>query len=195
MGQLRIDLIRHVNVIEAAASGTMLGLRVAINVGAMLLAFIGLIALLDGMVGGVLGWVGHPSLTLEALMGWAFSPLMWLLGVPWNQTGIAGQLIGEKLVLNEFVGYASFAPYLKDPAAVIASGRAVLSAKTVVIVSFALCGFANFSSIAILVGGFGAVAPELRAPIARYGLRVVTAASLSNLTSATIAGALFAVTH
>jgi CNT family concentrative nucleoside transporter len=178
------------NVIEAAAAGAGLGLKVAVNVGAMLIAFVGLIALLNGIVGGVMGWFGHPELTMESLIGHAFSPLAWLIGVPWGQSGIAGGLIGQKLILNEFVGYVGLAPYLKEPAAVAASGLMVLDAKTIVIVSFALCGFANFSSIAILAGGFGAVAPELRAPIARYGLRAVAAASLSNLASATIAGAL-----
>jgi CNT family concentrative nucleoside transporter len=178
------------NVIEAAAAGAGLGLKVAVNVGAMLIAFVGLIALLNGIVGGVMGWFGHPELNLEVLIGDAFSPLAWIIGVTWGQSGIAGSLIGQKLILNEFVGYVGLAPYLKEPAAVVASGLMVLDAKTIVIVSFALCGFANFSSIAILAGGFGAVAPELRAPIARYGLRVVAAASLSNLASATIAGAL-----
>lgn len=179
-----------VNVIDAAAGGALLGLKCAVNVGAMLIAFIGLIALLNGMVSGVMGWFGRPELNLEVLIGRAFSPLAWLIGVPWGQSGIAGSLIGQKLILNEFVGYVGLAPYLKDPTAVLASGMMVLDAKTIVIVSFALCGFANFSSIAILAGGFGAVAPELRAPIARYGLRVVAAASLSNLASATIAGTL-----
>jgi len=151
------------NVIEAAAAGAGLGLRVALNVG---------------------------ELNLEVLLGHAFAPLAWLIGVPWEQAGIAGGLIGQKLILNEFVGYVGLAPYLKDPATVMASGLMVLDGKTIVIVSFALCGFANLSSIAILAGGFGAVNPELRTPIARYGLRVVAAASLSNLASATIAGAL-----
>ena len=178
------------NVIEAAAGGATLGLKVAVNVGAMLIAFIGIIALLNGMVSGVMGWFGHPELNLEVLIGRAFAPLAWLIGVPWGQSGIAGSLIGQKLILNEFVGYVGLAPYLKDSATVLASGLTVLDPKTIVIVSFALCGFANFSSIAILAGGFGAVVPELRAPIARYGLRVVAAASLSNLASATIAGAL-----
>jgi CNT family concentrative nucleoside transporter len=187
---LHFDEQPSANVIEAAAAGAGLGLKVALNVGAMLIAFVGLIALLNGIVGGVMGWFGHPELNLDALLGHAFAPLAWLIGVPWGQSGIAGSLIGQKLILNEFVGYVGLAPYLKEPAAVVASGLMVLDAKTVVIVSFALCGFANFSSIAILAGGFGAVAPELRAPVARYGLRVVAAASLSNLASATIAGAL-----
>lgn len=187
---LHIDERPSANVIEAAAAGAVLGLRVAANVGAMLIAFIGLIALLNGMVSGVMGWFGYPALNLEVLVGHAFAPLAWVVGVPWSQAGIAGDLIGQKLILNEFVGYASLAPYLKDPAAVVAAHLTVLDPKTIVIVSFALCGFANFSSIAILAGGFGAVAPGLRAQVARYGLRVVAAASLSNLASATIAGAL-----
>jgi CNT family concentrative nucleoside transporter len=187
---LQFDERPSANVIEAAASGAILGLKVAVNVGAMLIAFIGLIALLNGLVSGVMGWFGYPQLNMEVLIGHALSPLAWLIGVPWSQSGIAGSLIGQKLLLNEFVGYVGLAPYLKDPVTVIASGLMVLDTKTVVIVSFALCGFANFSSIAVLAGGFGAVAPELRAPIARYGLRVVAAASLSNLASATIAGAL-----
>jgi CNT family concentrative nucleoside transporter len=187
---LQFDERPCANVIEAAGTGAVLGLKVAVNVGAMLIAFIGLIALLNGMVGGLMGWFGHPALNLTALIGHAFAPLAWLIGVPWGQSGIAGGLIGQKLILNEFVGYVGLAPYLKEPAVVIASGLTVLDAKTIVIVTFALCGFANFSSIAILAGGFGAVAPDLRGPIARYGLRVVAAASLSNLASATIAGAL-----
>lgn len=176
------------NAIEAAAAGAAVGLRVAVNVGAMLIAFIGLIALLNGIVGGVMGWFGHPGLNLETLLGYAFAPLAWLIGVPWRLAGIAGNLIGQKLILNEFVGYAALAPYLRDHAAVVSSGLTVLDAKTIAIVSFALCGFANFSSIAILTGGFGVIAPELRAQVARYGLRVVAAGSLSNLSSATIAG-------
>jgi CNT family concentrative nucleoside transporter len=181
------------NVIEAAAAGAAVGLRVAVNVGALLIAFIGLIALLDGLVGGVMGWFGHPTLTLESLIGNLFAPLMWLIGVPWDQAGVAGQLIGLKLILNEFVGYVALAPYLKDHATVAAAGLVALDAKTVIIVSFALCGFANLSSIAILAGGFGAVAPHLRSQVARYGLRVVAAATLSNLASGTIAGTLFSL--
>jgi CNT family concentrative nucleoside transporter len=176
------------NVIEAAAAGAAVGMKVAVNVGAMVLAFVALIALLNGLVGGFMGWFGHGELDLEKLMGYFFAPVAWLIGVPWADAGIAGNLIGQKLILNEFVGYVSFSPYLKDAAAVAAAGLQVLDPKTIVIISFALCGFANFSSIAILAGGFGAVAPSLRPQVARYGLRVVAAATLSNLTSATIAG-------
>jgi CNT family concentrative nucleoside transporter len=188
--EIRFEEQPSANVIEAAAAGAAVGLRVAINVGAMLIAFIGLIALLNGIVGGMMGWAGYPSVTLEILVGFLFAPLAWLIGVPWEDAGMAGSFIAQKLILNEFVGYAALAPYLKDHAAVVAAGLTALDTKTIVIVSFALCGFANFSSIAILAGGFGAVAPPLRAEVARYGLRVVAAASLSNLASATIAGCL-----
>jgi CNT family concentrative nucleoside transporter len=187
---LHFDEQPSANLIEATAAGAALGLRVAVNVGAMLIAFIGVIALLNGIVSGIMNWLGFAGSNLETLVGHAFAPLAWLIGVPWDQAGIAGNLIGQKLVLNEFVGYAAFAPYLKDANTVLASGLMLLDAKTIVIISFALCGFANFSSIAILAGGFGAVAPGLRAQVARYGLRVVAAGSLSNLASATIAGAL-----
>lgn len=176
------------NMIEAAAAGAAVGMKVAVNVGAMLIAFVGLIALLNGVIGGIMGWFGHGELDLEALMGYFFAPVAWLTGVPWSEAGLAGNFIGQKLILNEFVGYVSFSPYLRDAAEVTAAGLTVLTPKTIVIISFALCGFANFSSIAILIGGFGVVAPALRAQVARYGLRVVLAATLSNLTSATIAG-------
>jgi len=189
LDEIRFDEHPSTNMIEAAASGAAVGLRVAVNVGAMLIAFVGLIALLNGMVGGIMGWFGHPELNIETLLGYLFSPVAWLIGVPWEYAGIGGNLIGQKLILNEFVSYVSFAPYLKDPASVAAAGLTVLDPKTIVILSFALCGFANFSSIAILTGGFGAVASELRPQVARFGLRVVAAATLSNLASATIAGA------
>jgi CNT family concentrative nucleoside transporter len=168
------------------------GLRVALNVAAMLIAFIGLIALLDALVGAVAGALRLPGDSLTGLLGWLFAPLAWLLGVPWQDAGLAGGFIAQKLILNEFVGYTSFAPYLGGRAALAAAGLPQLSATTIVIVSFALCGFANLSSIAILAGGFGAVASELRASAARYGLRVVAAASLSNFASATIAGCMLA---
>jgi concentrative nucleoside transporter, CNT family len=186
--EIQFDDHPAVNVIDAAASGAGVGLKVAVNVGAMLIAFIGLIALLDGMIGGVMGWFGHPELSLATLLGYAFAPVAWLIGVPWEHASIAGNLIGQKLILNEFVAYVSLAPYLQSAAAVTAAGLNVLDPKTLVIMSFALCGFANFSSIAILTGGFGAVDPLLRPEVARHGLRVVAAGTLSNLASATIAG-------
>jgi concentrative nucleoside transporter, CNT family len=187
------DEHRPVNVIQAAASGAEVGLRIAVMMGAMLIAFIGLIALVNGIVGGIGGWFGHPTLSLEVILGEVFAPFAYLLGVPWTDAAIAGNFIGQKLILNEFVAYVGLAPYLKDAAAVAASGRQVLDPKTIAVVSFALCGFANFSSIAILAGGFSAVAPHRRTEVARYGLRVVAAATLSNLMSADIAGLFFSM--
>jgi len=176
------------NVIEAAASGAALGFQIACAVGAMLIAFIGLIALLNGMIGGAANWIGYPGVNLETLLGKVFAPLAYMLGVSWENAAFAGNLIGQKLILNEFVAYVGLAPYLQEPAKVAAAGLAVIDPRTVAILSFALCGFANISSIAILAGAFGSIAPHLRATVAQYGLRVVVAATLSNLMSATIAG-------
>jgi CNT family concentrative nucleoside transporter len=187
------DEHRPVNVIQAAGSGVEVGVRIAVMIGAMLIAFIGLIALVNGIVGGIGGWFGYPTLSLEVILGGVFAPLAYLLGVPWIDAAIAGNFIGQKLILNEFVAYVGLAPYLGDAAAVVATGRQVLDPKTITVVSFALCGFANFASIAILAGGFNAVTPQRRAEVARYGLRVVAAASLSNLMSADIAGVFFAL--
>ena len=170
------------NVIDAAANGASSGLHLALNVGAMLLAFVALIAVVNGVLGGVGGWFGMPELTLELVLGWVFSPLAFLLGVPWAEAVTAGSFIGQKLVVNEFVAYLNFAPYLADGAAV------ALSPKTTAIVSFALCGFANLSSIAILLGGLGGMAPSRRKDIARMGLLAVMAGTMSNLMSGTIAG-------
>ncbi|EOX3352873.1 NupC/NupG family nucleoside CNT transporter [Vibrio cholerae] len=170
------------NVIDAAAGGASAGLQLALNVGAMLIAFIGLIALINGMLGGIGGWFGMPELKLEMLLGWLFAPLAFLIGVPWNEATVAGEFIGLKTVANEFVAYSQFAPYLTEAAPV------VLSEKTKAIISFALCGFANLSSIAILLGGLGSLAPKRRGDIARMGVKAVIAGTLSNLMAATIAG-------
>ncbi|PSB79080.1 NupC/NupG family nucleoside CNT transporter, partial [Photobacterium damselae subsp. damselae] len=179
------------NVIDAAAAGASSGMQLALNVGAMLLAFIGLIALVNGLLGGIGGWFGMPHLTLELILGYVFSPLAFLIGVPWNESLVAGSFIGQKLVVNEFVAYLNFAPYLKDVAdggMVVAQTGAAMGEKTKAIVSFALCGFANLSSVAILLGGLGGLAPTRRAEIARFGMKAVAAGTLSNLMSATIAG-------
>lgn len=181
------------NVIEAAASGAMIGLKIAINVGAMLIAFIGLIALVNTGVGGIAALFGFANVTLQGLLGGLLAPLAWMIGVPWHDASLAGNFIGEKLILNEFVAYGDLSPYLKDTAQVAAAGLQVLDPKTIAIVSFALCGFANFSSIAILAGGFSAVAPERRSEVARHGLRALTASTLSNLMSAAIAGLFFSL--
>lgn len=178
---------RPANVIDAAASGASAGMKLAMNVGAMLLAFIGLIALINGMLGGIGGWFGMEELSLEWLLGWLFSPLAFLLGVPWEEARLAGSFIGQKLVLNEFVAYVNFAPYLSDERVLESTGQA-MSEHTRAIISFALCGFANLASVAILLGGLGGMAPGRRHDIARLGLKAVLAGTLSNLMSATLAG-------
>ncbi|MBV7435162.1 NupC/NupG family nucleoside CNT transporter [Cardiobacteriaceae bacterium TAE3-ERU3] len=171
------------NVIDAAATGATTGMHIAMNVGAMLLAFIAIIALFNGIIGGIGGLFGADNLTLEQILGWIFAPLAWLIGATGNEAQLAGSFIGQKLVVNEFVAYSSFMEYLKDPAT-----AAALSPKTQAIISFALCGFANFSSIAILVGGLTIMAPNRRKDVARFGIRALIAGTLSNLMSATIAG-------
>lgn len=176
------------NVIDAAAGGASMGLQLALNIGAMLLAFIGLIALINGILGGVGGWFGMPQLTLELLLGWIFSPLAFVIGVPWSEATLAGSFIGQKIVVNEFVAYLNFVPYVGENAQVLATTGAVMSEKTAAIISFALCGFANLSSIAILLGGLGGIAPNRRHDIARFGMKAVAAGTLSNLMAATIAG-------
>ncbi|ALS97461.1 NupC/NupG family nucleoside CNT transporter [Lacimicrobium alkaliphilum] len=168
---------KSVNVIDAAASGAASGLKLALNVGAMLLAFVGLIALLNGLIGWVGGWFGAGDLTLQIILGYVFQPLAFIIGVPWDEALRAGSFIGQKIVVNEFVAYLDFVSY-KDQ----------LSEGTQAIVTFALCGFANLSSIAILLGGLGSMAPSRRHEIAELGLRAVFAASLANLMSAAIAG-------
>jgi len=175
------------NVIDAAALGASSGLALALNVGAMLLVFIALIALLNGLLGWAGGLVGFPQLSLQLLLGYLFAPVAFLIGVPWNEATIAGGFIGQKLVLNEFVAYVDFARYL-DPQRVAEDGLAVLSERTKVIITFALCGFANLSSIGILIGGLGGMAPSRRPELARLGLKAVLAGTLSSLMSAALAG-------
>ena len=176
------DSEKPTNVLEAMAGGASAGMQLALNVGAMLIAFVGLIALINGILGGVGGLFGYGDLTLQSIFGWIFKPLAYLIGVSWDESAIAGQMIGMKLAVNEFVGYLEFAKYLQPDTAV------VLSEKTKAIITFALCGFANFSSIAILIGGIGGMAPNRRGDVARLGLKAVVAGTLANLMSATIAG-------
>jgi len=173
---------QHANVIHAAAMGARDGLMLAVNIGAMLLAFVSLIALFNGIVGLVGGWVGLEDLTLEKMLGIVFAPVMYLLSVPWSEAVTAGGLFGEKLILNEFVAFIHMGEMTE-----------ALSPRAEAIVTFSLCGFANISSIAILLGGLGSLIPEKRDLIARYGLRAVAAGSLSNLMSAALAGLLLSV--
>jgi CNT family concentrative nucleoside transporter len=177
--EMQIEDSRHVNVILAAAVGTADGLRLAANIGAMLIAFVALIALFNGIVGGLFSLVGIEGITLQLILGKIFQPLMYLLSVPWAEAQAAGSLFGEKLILNEFVAFS----HLND-------SLAGMSERTRAVVTFSLCGFANLSSIAILLGGLGVLVPEKRELIARFGLRAVAAGSLSNLMSAALAGLL-----
>lgn len=167
------------NVIDAAARGAAVGLQLALNVGAMLLAFIALIALINGILAWGGGLISIEGLTLEKILGFVFAPLAFAIGVPWSEAVVAGGFIGQKLVLNEFVAYASFAPQIEN-----------LSPKTVAIISFALCGFANISSMGILLGGLGNLAPNRRGDIARLGVKAVVAGMLASMLSASIAGML-----
>ena len=167
----------YANVFDAAASGAASGMTLALNVGAMLLAFIALIAMFNGLVGWTGGLLGYENVTFEGIMGYILQPLAWAIGVPWEEAQIAGSFIGQKMVVNEFVAYLSYLDV-----------RSELSESTQAIVTFALCGFANLSSIAILMGGIGAMAPTRRKEIAHLGLKAVIAATLSNLMSAALAG-------
>ena len=172
-----LESMKSVNLFDAAASGALSGMHIALAVGAMLVAFIALMAMVNGLLGALGGLFGYPELTLELILGWVFQPLAWLLGVPWGEAEAAGSFIGQKLVLNEFVAYLSFTEQ-----------RAAFAPLTQAIITFALCGFANFSSIAILLGGLGSVAPNRREDIARFGFRALLAATLANLMSAALAG-------
>jgi len=177
--QLLMEKSQHENVILAAAVGAADGLRLAVNIAAMLIAFVALIALFNGLVGGLFGLVGIEGVTLQLILGKLFAPLMFLLSIPWEEAQAAGSLFGEKLILNEFVAFTHLGDYL-----------AGMSERTRAISTFTLCGFANLSSIAILLGGLGVLVPEKRELIARFGLRAVAAGSLSNLMSAALAGLL-----
>jgi CNT family concentrative nucleoside transporter len=168
---------RYVNIIDAAATGALDGLRMAAAIAAMLIAFVALIALINGLLQYFGAFVGFEDITLELLLGYLLGPVAWLLGIPWAEASTAGSLIGQKLILNEFVAYVAFSDISES-----------LSPIAQAVVIFALCGFANLSSIAILLGGLGAIAPSRRDDISRLGVRALIAATLANLMSAALAG-------
>ena len=178
------------NVIDAAAAGAADGLRLALNIGAMLLAFIALIALLNwpltwlGEVTGLAEWLGRPT-DMATLLGYLLAPIAWVIGVPWQDATTVGGLIGQKIVLNEFVAYLQLADIVNGNVEGVA-----LTEKGKLIATYALCGFANFSSIAIQIGGIGGLAPERRQDLAKFGLRAVLGGTLATLMTATIAGVL-----
>jgi CNT family concentrative nucleoside transporter len=171
------DEERPANIIMAASQGAQTGVKLAVAVGAMVLAFVALVALANGLLGGVGAWFGYPALSFQQLLGYAFSPIMYLLNIPWTEAQAAGGLFGTKVVLNEFVAYIN-----------LGQMQASLSPATVGIITFALCGFANFSSIAIQMAVTGNLAPNQRPMIAKLGLKALVAGSLANLMSAALAG-------
>lgn len=175
--EFKLEFETHVNVIDAAAAGASSGMTLALNVGAMVLAFVGLIALVNTLLGSIGGMFGFDALSLQLLLGYAFQPLAFIVGVPWEETRLAGSLIGQKLVFNEFVAFVAFTDQM-----------ALMSERAQAVVTFALCGFANFSSIGIVLGGIGMMAPDRRKDIAELGLRAVFAGFMANLMSAAIAG-------
>ncbi len=169
---------RAANVIDAAATGALQGMQLALAIGALLLAFIGLIALINGMIGWGGSFFSVENLTMQEILGYLFQPVAFLIGVPWEETRQVGSLLGQKLMLNEFIAYLDF----------VANYQSELTPRTQAIVTFALCGFACLSSIAIVVGGIGILVPERRAEMSQLGLLAVVSATLANLMSATIAG-------
>jgi concentrative nucleoside transporter, CNT family len=176
------DEKKSANVIDAAANGAISGMKLAVNIGAMLIAFIALIALLNGLLSGASSLFGFPELTMQKILGYVFAPIAFLIGIPWSESITAGSLIGQKVILNEFVAYVDFVA-IKD----------TLLPHSQVVITFALCGFANLSSIAILLGGLGSIAPTRRHDIAKLGLKAVLAASLANLMSAALASLFVAI--
>ncbi len=177
MGTVKLEVEKtDVNVIDAAGRGTGEGLHLALNVGAMLISFLALVALVNALLGAV-GGTMNVDLSLQRIFGWVFAPVAWSMGVPWHDAGTIGNLLGTRMVLNEFVAYSQLGPM-----------KATLDPRSFTIATFALCGFANFSSIGIQIGGIGALAPNRRHDLARLGLRAMFAGTLANFLTATIAG-------
>ncbi len=181
-GEVKIELKKTTaNLIDAAATGAGEGLKLAINVGAMLLAFIALIALMNGVLGWLGGFFGYPQLSMELITGYLFSPLAFLMGIPWEDSVPVGVLLGKKLILNEFVAYLDLKQLTQAK---------VISERSIIISTYALCGFANFASIAIQIGGIGTIAPGRRKELALLGIKSLIGGTLACLMTACIAGLL-----
>ena len=176
------DEEKPANLIMAAAQGAQTGVKLAVAVGAMVLAFVALVALANGLLAGIGGWFGYDGLSFQAIIGAIFRPVMWLMGVPWDESAAVGGLFGTKVVLNEFVAFIDLGKMQDN-----------MSLAAVAIATFALCGFANFSSIAIQMAVTGSLAPNQRPMIARLGLKALLAGSLSNLMSAALAGLMLSI--
>ncbi len=179
-GEVKLQLEKSAsNVIEAAAVGAAEGLQLAFNVAGMLLAFVALIAMINGIIGFIGGVVGYPQLSMELITGYLFAPVAWIIGVPWHDATLVGSLLGKKLVINEFVAYL-------DLKQMMANGE--ISQRAITLSTYALCGFANFSSIAIQLGGIGGIAPGRRSDLAKLGLRALLGGMMAGLMTASIAG-------
>ncbi|WP_372654081.1 NupC/NupG family nucleoside CNT transporter [Halobacteriovorax sp.] len=179
-GDLKLDVESETaNLVDAAAQGASEGLKLALNVGAMLLAFIALIAMFNGLLSFVGGWFDYPQLSMELISGYLFAPVAWLLGVPWADCQIVGSLLGKKMILNEFVAYLDLTK---------AIGEGSISPRSIAISTYALCGFANFSSIAIQVGGIGVLAPDRRKDLAQLGVKSMIGGTLACFMTAAVAG-------
>jgi CNT family concentrative nucleoside transporter len=177
-GTVKLEVVNEdVNIIDAAGRGTAEGLHLALNVGAMLISFVALIALVNAILGAAGGWVGIEGFSLQTIFGWVFAPVAWSLGVPWKDAATIGNLLGTRMVLNEFIAFAQLGG-MKD----------VLDPRSFTIATFALCGFANFASIGMQIGGIGALAPTRRGDLARLGLRAMLAGTLANFLTAIIVG-------
>ncbi len=179
MSEAEKDAEHKENLIGAIARGTNDGLHMALNIGAMLIAFLALVALADGIMGGIHHWISWFPMSLESVLGAIFAPIAWVIGIPWHDCTNIGNLLGTRMVLNELVAYSMLGPQ-----------RAALAPRSFTIATFALCGFANFSSIGIQIGGIGALAPNKRGELARLGFRAMLAGTMANLMSASIAGML-----
>lgn len=180
----QIEMVKDdsANIVDAASKGAIDGLGLVLNIGAILLAFVALIALVNGIIGFVGGLFGISGLSLQSILGYIFAPIATIIGVPIKESLVAGSLIGQKIILNEFVAFTNFSQIMST-----------LSTKTIAIITFSLCGFANISSIAILIGGIGGMAPKRKHDIARLGWKAVLGGTLANLLSATIAGFLLTI--
>jgi CNT family concentrative nucleoside transporter len=170
---------KEANVLGAIAKGTVDGLHLALNVGAMLIVFLALLALLNAVMGWIHMHVGWFPYNLQQVLGWLFAPVAWLIGIPWHDAAAIGDLLGTRMVINEFVAFAQ-----------LGTMKTALDPRTFTIATFALCGFANFSSIGIQIGGIGALAPEQRQQLAKFGIRAMLAGTMANLMSAAIVGIL-----
>src|SRR6266705_2805904 len=180
LGGVKVEIPRtDVNVLDAAARGTTDGLHLMLNVIAMLVSFIALIARVNGLFGWIHGAVAWFPATLQTVLGWIFRPIAWVMGVPWHDSGTVGALLGERMVINEFIAYAHLGPL-----------KGSIDPVSFTIATFALCGFANLSSVGIQIGGIGALAPERKHDLARLGFRAMIAGTLANFLSATLAGIL-----